>query len=230
MELSIIIPTLNDANNIGYLLTNIQKYTDNQGIEVIVVDGGSTDLTIRKAKELNATVLVSPKSGNAFQCNYGATNAKGKVLYFINADTAIHPDFFTDIRSSIFNGYKAGCYRTHFNSQLPLLKLSSYFSRFNVLIFRSREQTLFITKELFDKLNGFDEKFDIAGYFDIVKRIKNAARFRIIPKEIIISVKKYEEKNLFRLKFANMAALSMYYLKISPAHISKVFKFLYDDK
>ena len=56
--------------------------------DVIVVDGGSTDATVRRARKAGARVVASAK-GRARQMNAGAGTAKGDVLLFLHADTTL---------------------------------------------------------------------------------------------------------------------------------------------
>jgi rSAM/selenodomain-associated transferase 2 len=226
MELSIIIPTYNDGNTIGRLLTEIAKHGKDQELEIIVVDGGSKDITVRRAKEHPVEVLVSPKTGKASQMNYGAAHASGKVLYFVHAHVVIHPDFYVDIRSSIFNGYEAGCYRLEYSSASPVLKINSFFTRFEAMIFRGGDQTLFITRELFDVLHGYNESFGAFEDYDMIKRIRRIARFRIISKNVLASAKKFDAPGWFRYKLVNVLVLGLLYLKTSPAMITKAYRLM----
>ena len=80
----------------------------NAEIEVIVVDGGSEDKTIERAKNKNVRCEVVKQKRRAIQLNYGASLASGDVLYFVHADTfppASYPDC---IKNSILNGFPSG--------------------------------------------------------------------------------------------------------------------------
>ena len=101
-ELSIVIPTLNEANYLPILLHSIasqnvlpEKY------EVIVVDGESTDATIEKAKEFTDLLLrlkiIESKRGIGRQRNKGAFTAKYKFLLFLDADMVLPQDFFKEL-------------------------------------------------------------------------------------------------------------------------------------
>jgi len=87
VKLSIIVPTLNEAEGIERCLRPLQALRD-RGHEVIVVDGGSGDATRRLAQPLVDAVLDAPR-GRAVQMNAGAARAQGAGLVFLHADTRL---------------------------------------------------------------------------------------------------------------------------------------------
>lgn len=224
MTISIIIPTYNEAANIGRLVTALRQYGDDRVVQILVVDANSPDGTATVAQQAGATVLVSPKPGRAAQMNYGATRATGEVLYFVHADVSINPDFVADIDAGVRAGYEAGCYRFRFESTKPMLRLNSYGTRFPGLMSRGGDQTLFITRSLFDRLAGFDEAFVIMEDFDIIVRIRRVARFLIVPKDVLVSARKYETNSWARVQIANLTAFSMFFLKMPPIRIARAYK------
>ena len=78
LQLSIIIPTLNEAGFIRDILRQLQPLRV-QGHEVILVDGGSCDETIAQAQALVDQLLPAP-AGRALQMNVGAKAASGRVF------------------------------------------------------------------------------------------------------------------------------------------------------
>ncbi|MGA9649821.1 TIGR04283 family arsenosugar biosynthesis glycosyltransferase [Pedobacter sp.] len=228
MKLSIIIPTYNEAGNIAGLVRDLFRYAGDCQIEVIVSDAGSKDNTIEVAALAGASVLNSPKPGRAAQMNYASGFASGDVLYFVHADIGINPDYFKDIENAISDGYDAGCYRFRFDSDRAILKINSYFTRFNRLMCRGGDQTLFVTRKLFDQLNGFDEYYSIMEDYDIIIRIWKMGRFKIIPKEVVVSARKYQNNSWLRVQIANLTAFTMFYLKKEPNSIALKYKSMLD--
>ncbi|RYC72013.1 MULTISPECIES: TIGR04283 family arsenosugar biosynthesis glycosyltransferase [Spirosoma] len=224
MTLSIIIPTLNEAANIGRLVRDLKKYGNDQLADLIVVDGGSTDATVDEARQAGARVVNSPLPGRANQMNAGASLTSGEVLYFVHADVTINPDFVQDIGAAIASGNEAGCYRFRFASSHPLLRLNSYGTRFSGLMSRGGDQTLFITRSLFDRLGGFRERYVIMEDFDMIARIRQVAPFCIIPKDVIVSARKYESNSWLRVQVANLTAFSMFFMKVSPVRIAQTYR------
>ena len=102
-KISIIIPTLNEANNLPLLLSDLLA-TNKEG-EIIIVDCGSEDRTIDVAKIYGAKVYQSKEKNRGLQLDIGAKNSKGEWLIFLHADTRLTPDWFRKI-NSVFNGDK----------------------------------------------------------------------------------------------------------------------------
>ena len=95
-KISIIIPVLNEAENIGGLLRYLTENSSSKNVsEIIIVDGGSTDRTVETVKNftLSDVKLLSSKKGRAKQMNVGAKASTGNILYFLHADTFPPKDF-----------------------------------------------------------------------------------------------------------------------------------------
>ena len=224
MKLSVIIPTCNEADNIARLVQELRRHGPADVVEVLVVDAHSPDGTAAAARQAGATVLAAPVPGRAAQMNYGAQHATGDVLYFVHADVGIHPGYVAAIRAAVHQGYEAGCYRFRFDSPHPLLRLNSYGTRFPGLMSRGGDQTLFVTRALFARLGGFDERFVIMEDFDIIQRIRAVARFQILPHDVVVSARKYETNGWLRVQVANLTAFALFFLKVSPGRIARTYK------
>ncbi len=224
MTISIIIPTYNEAATIERLVQDLRQHGGSQVVQILVVDANSPDNTATVAARAGATVLTAPKPGRAAQMNYGASRTMGEVLYFVHADVSINPDFVADIEAGVRAGYDAGCYRFRFDSDKPMLRLNSYGTRFPGLMSRGGDQTLFITRTLFDRLGGFDETFVVMEDFEIIIRIRQVARFLIVPKDVLVSARKYDSNSWLRVQLANLTAFSLFFLKVSPTRIARTYK------
>lgn len=224
MTFSIIIPTLNEADNITKLVPFLKKNSDNRLLEIIVVDAQSTDETVAKARAHGAKVLASAKRGRAVQMNLGAQKAMGEVLYFIHADCTPPKSYLNDIEQSITEGYPIGCYRYRFDNQSFMLRINAYFNRFEPLWCRGGDETLFITKDTFEHLNGFDENFCIMEEYDFIKRARAIFPFKIIPKYTVVSARKYETNSWIRVQIANMTAFNMFRFGVSSEKIAHTYR------
>jgi glycosyltransferase involved in cell wall biosynthesis len=89
-KLSIIVPVLDEGEGIATSLDALARMRA-LGTEVIVVDGGSRDATIQRAR-LRADRVISAPRGRALQMNAGAAKAAGDVLLFLHADTRLPAD------------------------------------------------------------------------------------------------------------------------------------------
>jgi rSAM/selenodomain-associated transferase 2 len=224
--LSVIIPTYNEAANIGRLVADLRRYAPPGTVEILVVDANSTDGTAEVARTAGAIVLPAPKPGRAAQLNYGASQARGDIFYFVHADVGIHPSYVATIAAAVAQGHAAGCYRFRFDSPHPLLRINSYGTRFKGIMSRGGDQTLFVTRALFEQLGGFNERFVIMEDFEIIQRIRQVASFHIVPLDVVVSARKYETNSWLRVQLANLTAFAMYFLKLPPPRIARTYKAL----
>lgn len=210
IEISIIIPTLNESARIAALVDYLLR-NGNGAVEVIVVDGRSPDGTARLAEEAGAKVIEVFPPSRACQMNAGAFVAKGNVLWFVHADTRPPGTFFSDVRDAVNAGYSMGGYRTAFDSGKFMLRFNAFFTRLNYVWFRGGDQTLFITRQAFDALQGFDESLEIMEEYELLLRSKSAGmKFSLIQKPVLISARKYDRNSWLRDQIVNFRAIRMF--------------------
>ena len=220
MRLSVIIPTFNEEDNIFALLQHLRQHANVQLYEIIVADGQSTDNTREEAEKADVKVLTCPLRGRAAQMNYAAALAQGDVLYFVHADTIPPTSYLQDIAQGLGEGFKLGGYRSDFLTNNPLFRINAWFTRFSLGYSYGGDQTLYVDRKLFDQLCGFNEKYVIMEDFDFVKRARKVTSFKKIPKNALISTRKYDNNSFVRVSVANFIVFSMYRLGIAP-HILK---------
>lgn len=228
MKISVIIPTLNEEATIGNLVRFIQINGGLTVAEIIVVDALSTDSTVSQAQKNGALVFQSAKKSRATQLNFGASKATGDILYFVHADVKLRPEFSNDILEAIKSGYKAGCYRYQFDSPRTILKINAYFTRFNRIMCRGGDQTLFVQNDAFKQLGGYNEEFVIMEDYELLQRIQRAYSFKIIPKSITVSARKYDTNSWLRVQIANLTVFLMYFRKRPPADMASKYKKMLD--
>ena len=93
--LSIIVPVLNEEKTIAPALWALKPFRE-RGAEVIVVDGGSDDATMLRARSLADQTIKAPR-GRGIQMNEGAKVARGFIFLFLHADTQLPDDADTQV-------------------------------------------------------------------------------------------------------------------------------------
>lgn len=226
--LSVVIPTFNESETISPLVQRLLRSGGNRLVEVIVCDGGSADNTVELAEKAGARVVVSPNKGRASQMNYGASVAKGDVLYFVHADVKIHPDFAEDIFDALKNGFHLGCYRYVFDGGPFLLHVNAFCTRFNKIWCRGGDQTLFVPKSIFDELGGYRQDHRIMEDYEFILRAIPIYRFKIIPKNIVVSSRKYEKNGYFKVLRANYLVMKAYFKGVSQDDLVESYRKMLD--
>ncbi|THD69811.1 glycosyltransferase [Robertkochia marina] len=206
-KISVIIPVLNEAEGIASLLKHLDDcITGNHIAEVIIADGGSSDGTPAfagkfRARHFEMKVVHAPK-GRAAQQNHGAKRAMGDILYFLHADSFPPEGFDQKIIHAVHSGYRAGCFRMEFDDDHVLLKCSQWFTQFNFPLCRGGDQSLFIKKDLFESLNGFNEAYVIYEDGEFHSRLyKQGIPFKILKPAITTSARRYRKNGFWRLQY-----------------------------
>ena len=225
-KISIIIPILNEAKTIANLLNYLLKTSSKENIaEIMVVDGGSTDNSVDIVSTFKNIMLIHSEKGRAKQMNLGAQKATGSILYFLHADSFPPINFDQYILNAVENGHFAGCFKMKFDSNHWWLKLAGWFTKFSWGICRGGDQSLFITKTLFNDIGGYDENYFIYEDNILIKKLYTIVRFKVIQKTLLTSARLYEKHGVLKLQYhfliihlkhwlgANASTLYDYYTK-----------------
>jgi len=142
--------------------------------------------------------------------NFGAKNTKEEVLYFLHADSFPPKHFDELILNEINNGHQAGCFRMQFDHKHWWLRLVSWLTQFNWKVCRGGDQSLFITKSLFEEIGGYDERFTIYEDNILTNNLYACRQFVVINKKLRTSARMYKKHGLWKVQY--------YYLRI---HLKK---------
>lgn len=224
MSLSIIIPTFNEADGVGLLISFLRREGGTALAEVIVSDGGSTDDTVAVAEAAGAKVVRAPRKGRAAQMNAGATLAEGTVLYFLHADTYPPPGFAQAILRAVEKDCAAGCFRLRFDEPHWFLRAHGWFTRFDFNPFRFGDQSLFVHRDLFIKVHGFREELIVLEDQEIIGRLKKGGRFRVLNTSVLTSARKYREHGVYRTQGVFYLIYFMYVLGFSQQRMVHTYR------
>jgi len=208
LDLSIIIPVLNEANGIEALLSHLLKNLQNpDSCEIIIVDGGSTDQTPQLVQGFCETHpsknirTINSAKGRAVQMNVGAKASSSDLLYFLHADSFPPKHFDQFIKQQVALGNPAGCFRLQFDSNHWWLRIAGWFTKYNWKACRGGDQSLFINKVLFDSFGGYNEAYKIYEDNVLICDLYKAGHFVVIPEAITTSARLYRKKGIGRLQF-----------------------------
>jgi rSAM/selenodomain-associated transferase 2 len=176
------------------------------------------------AKETSAKVIEAPKKGRAAQMNYGATQARGELLYFLHADSIPPKGFDNLIVKQWKEGCRAGCFQLAFDHHNWLLAFYAWCTRFDIDLFRFGDQSLFIDRMLFAEIGGFREDHLVMEDQEIIKRIRNRSRFKVLPQQVLTSARRYQENGVLRLQLVFTLIVILYKMGFSQQKLLSVYK------
>ena len=196
-KISIIVPTINEANNLPLLLSDLASI-QREG-EIIIVDCGSEDKTNDIANIYGAKVCISKERNRGFQLNLGANSSKGDWLIFLHADTRLTYDWFAKIKS-VLERDKNFIYYFKFkiNNKKIIYRFLEILVNFRSRLFKQPygDQGLIIHRSIYVKNNGF-RKIPIMEDVDFFRRLNNKKDLKQLNLPIFTSSRKWERTNIF---------------------------------
>ena len=195
MQLSIIIPTLDEAEAVVALLQQLQPLRAH-GHEVILADGGSKDDTVALAEPLVDRVLVTP-AGRARQMNAGAAVANGQMLWFVHADSRIPQRADEHILQSA--GPVWGRFNVHLSGDRMLLRVVERLMnlRSRITGIATGDQGIFVSRALFERIGGYTD-LPLMEDIDLSKRLKREQTPLCLYNTLTTSSRRWEQKGIVR--------------------------------
>lgn len=223
MRVSIIIPTLNETASLPKTLAAIKSSAPQ--VEVIVVDGGSTDQTLDIAASHGAIVCSAPL-GRGAQMNYGATVAGGDTLLFLHADTILPFSFLQEIESLLaLPDISAGAFTLGLDTSSWVLRIiegaANIRSRYWQLPFG--DQALFMRASVFRELGGY-KAIPILEDVELVTRLKGRGKVVVSKERVLTSARRWHEQGVWWTTARNQLTLIAYRLGFSPETIARIYR------
>ena len=219
--LSIIIPALNEARSIGATIDAVEEVRG--CVEVIVVDGGSLDETIERARERGAHVIKSGR-GRGLQMHAGAGIARGEVLWFLHADTLPPKDAAERIREALRDAQAVGGnFRVRFDGERRAARFLTWlYPHLRKLGLFYGDSAIFVRRDAYDRTGGF-KPFPIFEDLDFVRRLRRTGRMAHVPATVLTSSRRFEGRS-FALTFARWSILqALYWIGVPPHRLGRMY-------
>ncbi len=219
--LSIIIPTLDAQTSIVDTLLPLQTLRE-QGHEVIVVDGGSSDQTCQLAIPL-ADQVVSSLRGRAQQMNLGAQVATGKVFVFLDVGTFLPQYADLMILVCLLSRRKDwGRFDIHLEGTKFSLRVIETFAnlRSRLTGIATTEQAIFVKRSTFEQIQGFPE-IPILEDISLSRQLRRKSRPVCLKNKVTVSEQRWAEKGLMRTIVSMWKLRFAYALGVSPWTLEK---------
>jgi rSAM/selenodomain-associated transferase 2 len=176
MPLSIVMPVFNEGETLATTLDGLANLRA-LGVELIVVDGGSRDATVQRAR-LRANRVISAPRGRASQMNAGAAKASWDVLLFLRPGTRL-PD---DAEHVVINGLQRsgrawGRFDVKIEPPSPRLRLASWIKNFRSRMtgIATGDQAIFVKREVFREIGGYPAVAELED-IELSKRLKRVSK------------------------------------------------------
>jgi rSAM/selenodomain-associated transferase 2 len=222
INLSVIIPVLNEAETIAHTLQHLQATT----VEIILVDGGSTDNTVEIAQARGVKVILSPEPGRAMQMNTGAKYATGNILLFLHADTQLPKNYLQQVEETLEKPKTiAGAFQLKINSPNPLLRVieKGVNARSRFLQMPYGDQGIFLKKETFEHMGGFPN-LPLMEDFQLMQNLRKQGKIRLASAKVLTSARRWEKLGVIRTTLINQMVIIGYFLGVSPTRLKQWYQ------
>ncbi|MFH1744276.1 MAG: TIGR04283 family arsenosugar biosynthesis glycosyltransferase [bacterium] len=217
--ISVIIPTLNEADNLAAALRRVKT---GDHVEVIVVDGGSQDDTENVARSHGVNLLNSPR-GRARQMNAGAAAAKGEILLFLHADTCLPEKYDEQIRRIITQrGTVGGAFEFRLDFPSWGLRFIERAANWRSRVFQMPygDQGIFVKAGIFHEIGGFPD-LPIMEDYELICRLRRKGSIVIAPVPAVTSARRWLSLGTYRTTLLNQLCVAAYRLGVSPSRIAR---------
>lgn len=225
---SVVIPTLNEADNIGQTL-RAAKVAFGAEAEYLVVDGGSTDQTVEAAAREGARVVSGPL-GRGLQLQAGAKAARGTVVLFLHADTRLPADAGMAIESALADpGVVGGSFRIGFDPAdrplpFPLRWLAPGINLRSWLFDTATgDQAIFARRAVLDGIGGVPP-LPLFEDVRLYRALRKAGRVVLLRSIVLTSARRWRKAGPFRLILLHLLLRVLHTLGVPPARLAKLYR------
>ena len=221
--ISIVIPTLREAGNIGPLLESLQAQSYAPA-QIIVADGGSEDETREIAASFSQVLVLSCERGTSRQRNVGARRATGDLLVFMDADDRAPQDFLLRVARSYRRlPFAVAC--PWFVAREREWSIRAAYFAFNLLFFVGQSWLrmgsgvcIVVRRDIFERVGGFDETLHLGEDIHLIRRASRFGLHRHLMIALETSGRRYQAQGFWKL--------SGFYARITPLLVLGLWKLL----
>ena len=197
--ISIIIPTLNEAEALPATLAAVRAGTADAESEIIIVDGGSPDTTLELGRAGGCLGVLSSRAQRAVQMNEGAARARGDVFLFLHADTLLPSGALPAVAVACAEpGVVGGGFARRYASRSPWLRLTCWLAevRNRWIGWHLGDQAIFVRREVFERLGGFRE-METFEDVDFSRRLRRAGAVVTLRPPVVSSARRFAVRGPF---------------------------------
>lgn len=223
MNLSIIVPVLNEAAQVPELVAHL-KIFQQRGCEVLLVDGGSDDATVQRLHATGLNCITSARS-RARQMNLGAAQSHGEVLLFLHADTRLPNEADNLIQTALARGANWGRFDVCISGRSWLLPVVAYMMnrRSRVTGIATGDQAIFVRRSEFEAVGGFADQ-PLMEDIELSQRLRARSRPACLRHRVMTSGRRWDQRGVWRTIFLMWRLRWQYWRGVSAEHLAEQYR------
>jgi rSAM/selenodomain-associated transferase 2 len=222
--LSIVMPVLDEAEHMAVALAALAPLRERDGVELIVVDGGSRDDTVARCAGGADRLIVAPR-GRARQMNAGAAAARGDALLFLHADTALPPGAPAAIADAL-SRHAWGRFDVRIDGRSAMLPVVAA-----LMNLRSRlsgiatgDQAIFVRRAAFDAVGGFPDQ-PLMEDIEISRRLRRqCGRPACLRDKVVTSGRRWDRDGAWRTIVLMWRLRWLYWRGVAAERLAEVYR------
>jgi rSAM/selenodomain-associated transferase 2 len=221
--ISVIIPTLNEAENIQGCIECVRA--GDGDLEIIVCDGGSSDATVQIVREYDDVILMETGKGRGSQMNKGAAVAKGEVLLFLHADTKLERGWSRELLSALADeSIVGGAFTFKIDNPAMRYRLIELWVKLRCTLFSLPygDQGIFVRRGIFEKIGGYRD-IPLMEDVEIIGGLKKEGRLGLLKKCAVTHDRRWVRKGWMRASVSNQLVMLMYKMGIDPHTLARLY-------
>ena len=219
---SVIIPALNEADNISRCVQAARGAYSPEQVEVIVVDGGSTDATLQHIPP--DVTIIQTSAGRAHQMNAGAKTSSGEVLVFCHADTRLSGGWREKVIAALNQpGVSGGAFQTRLEPETGIMKWMNKVWLPADWRYIYGDQVMFLRRSTFETVGGFPE-IVLMEDVEMARSIAKIGKTIRVRGEVYTDSRRMIENGVLRQLLGNIWRMIRYlYLGATPDQIAGTY-------
>ena len=190
---------------------------------MILVDGGSDDLTTQVAARFSDVRLLTSPRGRACQMNAGARASRGDVLLFLHADTWL-PDGALGAVTAVLEDSRVvgGRFDVRFDSPRAVFRMIAFFMnlRSRMSGISTGDQAIFVRRHVFEAMGGYPD-LPLMEDVELSRRLKRRGRLAALRWRVTTSSRKWEREGALRTMALMWALRLLYMAGVPPARLHR---------
>ncbi len=217
-RVSVVVPLKDEPADVGRAIA--AWWTPGEA-ELLVADAGES-AAARVLRDAGARLTPGPGATRGARLAQGAALARGEILLFLHGDSRPPERALELVCRAVDAGAAAGAFSLSYDGAQRALRWTAWWAnaRSRILRLPFGDQGLFCTRAAYDQAGGFRD-MPVCDDVDLVRRLKRAGRFVVLPERVVTSARTYRRRGAARQTLRVWTTLIGYFLGVDPARLAR---------